>query len=66
MTLRSHSVGRQVANGFVLNAWVKVSLDRRDGKEFGSLRNCASVLVYESRGHYSFSARFIRAWLLQK
>ena len=39
---------------FALNAAVEVSLDRRDGKEFGRLlRNCAFVrLVYESNEHY--------------
>ena len=56
-----HSEWGQMANGFVLTASVKVSLDRRDGKEFGRLRNCAFVrLLYESRGH-KFSARFFRA-----
>ena len=36
-------------NGFVLNASVKHSLDRRDGKEFGLLGNGAFArLVYES------------------
>ena len=51
-------MGDKWGDVFALNAAVEVSLDRRDGKEFGRLlRNCAFVrLVYESNEH-NLSAR---------